>query len=145
MDYILGLQKVYDLEAVGVEEMMISKALGPFLREESIKQGIFPSLYQLKHRGKDKIQRARAIQARMRAKTVKFDKEAEWYPTLEDEMLKFPRAKHDDQVDALAYMGLLLDQMVEAQTDEEIEEEDYELELRESGYWESGRSRITGY
>lgn len=145
VDTILALQRAYDFAAVGIEEMMISKALGPFLREEMVKQGVFPSIVQLKHKGKDKIQRARAIQARMRAKTVKFDKEADWYPALEDELVKFPRGRHDDQVDTLAYLGLLLDVVVEAPSQEELEEEEYLDELRSSGFTNDGRSRLTGY
>lgn len=145
VDYILGLQKVYNLEAIGIEEMMVSKAIGPFLREEMIKNNIFPTLVKLKHGKKDKIQRARSIQARMRAKTVKFDKKADWYPSLEDELLKFPRAKHDDQVDALAWMGHLLDNIVEAPTETEIEDEEYFDELYGSGFGQSGRSKWTGY
>jgi predicted phage terminase large subunit-like protein len=145
VDYILGLQRTYDLEAIGIEEMMISKAIGPFLREEMVRNNIFPTLIQLKHRGKDKIQRARSIQARMKSKTVKFDKTSDWYPALEDELTKFPRGRHDDQVDALAYMGLLLDSIVEAPTMEDIEEEQYLDELRQSGATFDGRSAICGY
>jgi predicted phage terminase large subunit-like protein len=121
IDTLLGLQRVYDFEAVGIEEMMISKALGPFLREEMQNQNTYISLVSLKHKGKDKIQRARTIQARMRAKTVKFAKKEDWYPVLEDELLTFPRGRHDDQVDALAYMGMLLDSMAAAPTADEIE------------------------
>ncbi len=145
VDTLLALQRAYEFEAIGIEEMMISKAIGPFLREEMIKQGVFPTIVQLKHKGKDKIQRARSIQARMRAKTVKFDKEGDWYPALEDEITKFPRGRHDDQVDTLAYLGLLLDIVVEAPSQEEIEEEEYLDELRESGLTFDGRSAITGY
>ena len=68
--------------------------------------------------------RARSIQARMRAGAVKFDKEADWYLTLEDELTKFPRARHDDQVDAMAYLGLMIDNYIEAPTKEEQEEEE---------------------
>jgi predicted phage terminase large subunit-like protein len=145
IDTILGLHRIYEFDAIGIEEMMISQSLGPFLREEMINQNTFPNIVQLKHKGKDKIQRARSIQARMRAKTVKFDKKADWYPLLEDEMTTFPRGRHDDQVDVLAYMGMLLDYIVEAPTRDEIEEEEYQDELHESGLQFSGRSAITGY
>jgi len=40
--------------------------------------------------------------------------------------VKFPRGTHDDQADALAYVGLLLDSINEAPTDQEVEEEDYQ-------------------
>jgi len=145
VDLLLALHRTYEPEAIGIEEVHITKAIGPFLREEMINQNTFPNVIMMKHNGKDKIQRARSIQARIRARSVRFAKEEEWYGPLEDELIKFPRARHDDQVDALAYMGLLLDKMIEAPTDEEVEDEEYELELAESGNANAGRSRITGY
>jgi len=81
----------------------------------------------------------------MRAGGVKFDKGADWYETLEDELLTFPRAKHDDQVDALSYLGILLDKMVEGRTKEEIKDEEYEEEAEESGLFSGGRNSVTGY
>ena len=145
VDLLLALQRTYEPEAIGIEKMMVSQAIGPFLREEMIKQNTFPSIVELTHGGKDKVQRARNIQARMRAKTCKFDKSADWYPVFEDELLKFPRGIKDDQVDAWAYMGMLLDKMIEAPTKEEIEEDEFLDELRESGLAFAGRSAITGY
>ena len=76
---------------------------------------------------------------------VKFDKNADWYPQLEDEMCTFPRGKHDDQVDSIAYLGLLLDKMVEAPTRQEQEDEEYDDELRDSDGYGAGRSGFTGY
>ncbi len=145
VDTLIAIQRTYDLQAVGIEEMQVSKALGPFLREEMLKTGTFLNVIPMTHSGKDKVQRARSIQARLRIKGVRFDHSADWYPAFEDEMLTFPRGKHDDQVDALAYLGLMLDNMVEAQTNDEIEEEIYADELRKAGAAYDGRSAITGY
>ena len=145
VDLILHLQNTYEPEAIGMEDMMVSKSIGPFLREEMIRNNIFPNLVLLKHNGKDKIFRARSIQARMRAGGVKFEKDSDWYNEFEDECMKFPRDRHDDQVDAFAYMGLLLNQMIEAPTKEEIEEEEYQEEYAESGLSDDGRSDTTGY
>lgn len=145
VDTILALHRTYKPVAIGVEEMQVSKAIGPFLREEMLSQNTFPTLIPMKHMGKDKQSRARSIQARVRAKTVKFNKEDDWYPDFEDEVLKFPRAKHDDQVDAFAYLGLLLDKIIESPTAEEEEEEEYQDELKKTGFGLSGRSRLTGY
>jgi len=145
VDMILALHRTYKPVAIGVEEMQVSKAIGPFLREEMMAQNTFPTLIPMKHMGKDKQSRARSIQARVRAKTVKFNKEDDWYPDFEDEVLKFPRAKHDDQVDAFAYLGLLLDKIIESPTAEEEEEEEYQDELKKTGFGLSGRSRLTGY
>jgi predicted phage terminase large subunit-like protein len=145
VDMILALQNLYNPELFGLEEMQVSKAIGPFLREEMIKTNIFPSMMLLKHKGKDKMTRARSIQARMRARSVKFDKSGEWYPSFEDELSKFPRATKDDQVDAFAYLGMMLDSLVEAPTKEEQEEEDYLDDVRESNSGDYGRSAICGY
>jgi len=145
VDTLIALQKTYNPVAVGIEEMQVSKAIGPFLNEEMINNNQFINLYKLKHQGKDKLTRARSIQARMRAQSVKFEKQADWYPTFEEELTKFPRSKNDDQVDAFAYLGLMLDRLIEAPTKEELAEEEYWDELYDSGSEYDGRSRYTGY
>jgi hypothetical protein len=81
----------------------------------------------------------------MRAQGVKFDKDADWYVDFEEELMRFPRAKHDDQVDTFAYLGLMLDKLIEAPTQKEQDEEDYITELRESDMEDAGRSSTTGY
>jgi predicted phage terminase large subunit-like protein len=144
VDNLLFMNQVYDPEAVGIEDMQVSKSIGPFLREEMIKNNNYLSLVALKHGGKDKITRSRSIQARMRAHSVKFNKEADWYPIFENECLTFPRGKHDDQVDAFAYLGLMLDKLIEAPTKEEIEEDIYDAESRLDGA-ATGQSATTGY
>ena len=145
VDTLLALQRQYNPEAIGIEEMQVSKAIGPFLREEMIKHNNFISIYPLKHGGKDKLTRSRSIQARMRAGGCKFDKSQDWYPIFEDECMRFPRDKHDDQVDAFAYLGLMLDVIVEAPTREDIEEDEYQKELEDSGNADAGRNEYTGY
>lgn len=145
VDTLLMLQKAYNPVAVGIEEMQVSKAIGPFLNEEMIAQNTFLSLHRLKTNGKDKTFRARSIQARMRARGVRFDKQADWYPTFEDELLTFPRNKHDDQVDSFAYLGLMLDTLVEAPTAAEEAESLYQDELEQAELSHGGQNHITGY
>lgn len=145
VDTLLAIQRLYDPVAVGIEDMQVSKSIGPFLNEEMLATNTFISLLKLKHGGKDKLTRARSIQARMRAKGVKFDKEADWYQPFEDECMRFPRDKHDDQVDAFSYLGLMLDKMIESPTIKQLEEEDYLEELHESESGDAGRNATTGY
>ncbi len=145
VDLILQLQRTYDPIAIGLEEMQVTKAIGPFLREEMVLQNVWPQIIKMKHLGKDKIQRSRSIQARMRARTVRFDKDEDWYPSFEDECTKFPRGKWDDQVDAFSYLGMLLDIMIEHPTKQEIEDDEYADELAESGWSNAGRNTTTGY
>lgn len=145
VDTFISLQKIYDPVAMGVEDMQISKSIGPFLREEMVRQNCFITLHALKHNGKDKPFRARTIQARMRAGGVKFDKQADWFPRFEDELLTFPRGKTDDQVDAFAYLGMMLDVLIEAPTAKEAADLEYENEMANSELSEMGRSSLTGY
>jgi predicted phage terminase large subunit-like protein len=145
VDTILSLHMAYLPELFGIEEMQVSKSIGPFLREEMIRRGVFVNLMNLKHGGKDKIARAKSIQGRMRAHAVRFDKAQEWYSAFEDELCKFPRGSNDDQVDAFAYVGMMLDSLVEAPTQYELDEEEYEYDRYASGLGDSGRSAYTGY
>ena len=80
----------------------------------------------------------------MRAGNVEVDKEAWWYPDFEDEILKFPMGKHDDQVDAFAWVGLKLDKLIEASTAAELEEEEWE-EYFADDLFMMGRNAHTGY
>lgn len=135
------IQKMYNPQLFGIEEEKIKKALGPFWNREMIARGVFlsfpdPPLIP----SKDKRQRARAIQARMRAGGVRFDMDADWFPALQEEMLRFDRGAHDDYVDMMAWVGLLLDRLSDAQTDEEVEEERYTMQIEYQG-----RSVLCGY
>lgn len=145
VEYIIQLQKRFDPEAFGIEEGQISKSIGPFLRDFMARTAQYINLIPMKHLGKDKMTRARSIQARMRAGAVKFDKDKAWYQILEDECLRFPRDKHDDQVDALAYLGLLINQMVDAPTQKEQEDINYAELYEQSGLFELGRNATCGY
>jgi len=145
VDTMLALQRVYDPLAFGIEDTQITKSLGPFLNRAMVEQNTFINVLPLKPHRADKQTRARSIQARMRAGAVKFDKSADWYQTLEDELMRFPRDRHDDQVDSMAYLGIMIDKIIEAPTKNEIEEDEYELELRQGGLGDEGRSETTGY
>lgn len=145
VDTLIALQRSFNPLAVGIEDMQVSKSIGPFLYEEMFAKGVFINVVKLKHGGKDKIARARSIQARMRAQGVKFDKTAPWYQGFEDELTRFPRDVHDDQVDAFAYLGLMLNMLTEAYTQEEMDEEEYQNEIEQSGLTLSGKSKVTGY
>ena len=145
VDTLIALQRNYKPEVIGIEEGQISKSLGPFLNEAMINANEYLSIYPLKHMSIDKVMRSRSIQARMRAHSIKFDKEADWYQTFEDECVRFPRDKHDDQVDTFAYLGLMLDKLLEAPTPKEEEDEAYEEAFQRSSLSEQGRSLMTGY
>ena len=144
IDTIFALEKVYKPIVFSLEDGAIAKSLGPFLYDEMPRRNVFPNLLLITP-SKDKIQRAQSIRARMRAGAVKFDKNEDWYPQFEQEMLRFPRDRHDDQVDAIAYLGHILDKMTDAPTPEDMAEVLYKEEYANSGLYEQGRSAVTGY
>lgn len=143
IDQMFSVHVRYKPELFVVENGAIEKAIGPFLRREMVERNKYINLYPMSPT-KDKISRARSIQARMRYGGIRFDTTKSWYQTLEDEMVRFPRDRHDDQVDALSWIGLVLDKITTAPTNEDIAEEEYNEMARDSTYTQ-GRSRYTGY
>lgn len=144
VETLLNIQKIYEPIAISMEKGQIEKSIGPFLRQRMIERDTYPTILPMTP-SMDKSQRARSIQARMRAGMVKFDKQADWYYEVEDEMCLFPRGRHDDQVDAIAYIGLVLDKMVSGRSQKEVEDDDYEEEMALYGPTEEGRCLTTGY
>jgi predicted phage terminase large subunit-like protein len=137
------VHKRYDPKLFVVEQGVIHRSIRPFLDKEQLNRNTYINLYPMVPT-KDKLTRARSLQARLRAGGIRFDKEATWYPTLEDEMVRFPKDRHDDQVDALSWIGLALDVIQEAPTAEELQEEEWEDSHDVSNEY-SGMSLICGY
>lgn len=144
VETLLSLQRIYDPIAVSMEKGQIEKSIGPFLRQRMLETGDFISLLPIAP-STDKPTRARSIQARTRAGAVKVDKRQDWFLDFEEELTLFPRGKNDDQVDAFAYLGLILDRLVEAPTQKDIDDDEYKQQLEESDLVEQGRSEYTGY
>jgi len=143
IDEMMAVQVRYKPELFGVESGMISKSLGPFLKEQMMSTGVFINLKEMVPT-KDKQTRARSIQARIRQGTVYFNGHADWYPTLEQEMIRFPRDVHDDQVDSLAWIGLMLNDVIVGQTVQEYEDDAWEEEFGDD-FHPMGKCATTGY
>ena len=142
MDEMWALQKRYNPEVFVIEQGALKDALGPFLYDEMLRSGVSINFMPMTP-VIDKVRRAGSIIGRMRMGGVKFDKEADWFPSLEEELLRFDRGPYKDQVDAMAWLGLVLNQLASAPTQEERDDEEYEDEFSEHDM--AGRSRVTGY
>lgn len=92
------------------EKGHISKAIGPFLRKRMQEERTYFSVEEVTPIG-NKVQRAQSVMGRMSMKKVKFPKFAPWVMRAREELLKFPNARHDDFVDALAWLGRAVDRM----------------------------------
>ena len=143
---LLSIQRRWKPEIFTFETEKIDKAIGPFLEKEMLRQGLFINIHKMTPT-KSKTSRGRSVQAMMKAGGVKFNKDADWYPDLETELMTItpagPKGKHDDFFDAFAYIGLTVNLYHEARTPVEIEEDDWEDEIHM--YMGEGASAVTGY
>jgi predicted phage terminase large subunit-like protein len=93
------------------EQGQILKSIGPFLEQRANERRTYFSRQQFTS-ARDKPTRAQSIRARMAMGKVYLPRNAPWATDLVVELMTFPAGRHDDQVDALALLGRLLDEMV---------------------------------
>jgi len=112
-DKILDVYETWRSSITGIERGQIEMAIGPFLDKRKRERSLPSFVYEpLSSRRGDKVARARSIQGRMMQHRVKFRRNCDVTNTLINELLRFPNGVNDDQCDALAYIGLLLDEFV---------------------------------
>lgn len=143
IDAMFEIQRQFSIDMWFPEDGQIWLALQGEIYNRMNRQGIFLNLNP-KVPTKDKRGRARGIQARMRAAGVRFNKDALWYPSLETEMLQFPKGPYKDQVDALAWLGIGINEINEGPTDKDLADDAYN-ELSNNNDFFSGRDTVTGY
>jgi predicted phage terminase large subunit-like protein len=145
VNMMLALQNRYQPQWFAVEKEQIARTLNAYIQQAMLATGTFMNFVPDLTPHTDKRARAASIIARFRAKGVRFDKSAPYYPTLEAEFLAFDRGIKDDQVDAYSCIGLGLNKMntaltYEAQIEDEIQEQE-----RDTLSGHDGRSILCGY
>jgi len=90
------------------ETGQIKSGVGPFLTKRQSERKAYVFRRAFPTRG-DKAIRAQAIRGRMALKGLYLPHDAEWRMDFERELMAFPAATHDDQVDAIGLVGQLLD------------------------------------
>lgn len=113
VERMLAVYKTWRSAITGVEKGHIEMTLRPFL-EKRIREERLTSFYieELNPGRRDKVARARSIQGRMQQGLVLFRKHCNATAALQAEMMRFPSGTHDDQVDAMAWIGQILSLMV---------------------------------
>ena len=146
IEELLATQRAYKPNVFTFETEKIDKAIGPSLNRAMMNARVFLNIHTMTPT-KSKTSRGKSIQSLHKARAIRYDKQASWYPDFESELLHVsdsgPRGKHDDSFDAFAYIGLTVDQFFEAQSDAEIEEDEYE-QLYDD-FHDQGRCVATGY
>lgn len=102
------LVKLWEPIEWGEESGQIKAAIGPYLQRAQIDRQAYVYRRQFPSRS-DKAVRAQAIRGRMAVEGLYLPQDRLWVGDFRSELLSFPAAKHDDQVDALSLVGQLLD------------------------------------
>src|SRR6266446_1647887 len=130
VDTIFELHDLYDPVFI-VEKGHIEMAIGPFLEAEMVKRNKFPRLV-MKTPKADKASRASSYRARHNAKGIRYNTKSEWWLGFYYQLSTFTetgsRSGEDDDVDAAALIGLFLNEMPAADTQEELDEVEVEYE-----------------
>lgn len=112
-DEIIAVYRQFKPEVTGIEKTNHAVAMRPFLDRYIEDQRIYDlTITDLEHGNKDKVARARPMQAMMRLGKVRIPTDAPWYEDLKAELLRFP-ATPNDMADAFFYQGQLLADMAE--------------------------------
>jgi len=128
-----------------VEGGGIWNLIKPMLFAEMSRRDIYLNITALIP-SKNKAARGASYQARMQARGCRFDKQASWYASFEDENLSFTgygEAKLDDQFDSAALLVRGLDEItVDDEDTDGLDEEDSAFMAEQM---RQGVSRVTGY
>ena len=90
----------YDMKLVGIEQKAYKYTFQPTLEAEMKRRNKFFTIEELKDGGTNKEKRIEGLLPRYEMGAIRFLKE---HSDLIDELVRFPKAIHDDLSDALAY------------------------------------------
>jgi len=106
----------------GIEQGMAKNAVMPYLEDQMKRLGIYPNIRELTHGGQNKSSRiAWALQGRLEHGRIHFVR-GDYLIPMKEQIFDFPNARHDDMVDALAY----IDQIASVMYLDEIMQDDWE-------------------
>jgi len=148
IEQMFSIQTRYDPVMFALEGGAITQTFLPVLYNEMQRRGKWINVVVIQST-QDKRRRAVSIQRRMRAGAVRWDMDAEWFPGVQDQMLRFTgyskNAGVDDDVDMVALNSLAWEQWYELeQSDFEGRDSDDEDRAPPPPRY-SGRSAVTGY
>jgi len=123
IDNMIEVQSIYKPLVWVAEKGAIEKAIGPFLSLKMRQKGVYLNI-EKRTPVKDKVSRARSIQGRAREGAIWLPKKGlnqpGWLNDFSFELSRFPKGRNDDQVDALAWIGIQLDSQFGPHADKPI-------------------------
>lgn len=110
------------MEKIGIETTAYTEGVKPYFEEECRKRNKYPHIVELKHGGVQKETRIRGLIPRYANGDI-YHIEGEC-DNLEDELLRFPKSKHDDVMDSLAYGSQICEKPYDTSKFSEFDKED---------------------
>lgn len=146
IEELFVIQRLWRPDVFWVEDGQIWLALWPVIQKEMQKRGVWIN-FSARKSIKDKASRGRSLQKRMRGGGTKWDTEADWFPGMQDEMLRFTgvaEATLDDQFDSAALLSLGFEDMASVEAEDLMDEDERDF-LDQDPRRQAGRNRVTGY
>lgn len=146
LDEMFAIQQEWEPEEFVAEGGVIWKAVEQMVYREMRTRDIYMNI-RIINPIKDKASRGRPFQKRHRAGSMRYDKQAEWYPEYEAELMRFTGtgdALQDDQFDSTAILIKGFETASEVEDDDFMGEEELEM-IRNDPRAYSGRCATTGY
>jgi predicted phage terminase large subunit-like protein len=113
IDVMIAQHRKHSPRIVWGEQGVIEKAIKPFFIKRCQELGYYFVLDGVKPGRSDKIERATAIRGVMASGAFHIPEAHKHIPDIQSQLTSFPRGRHDDIVDALAYIGMQL-QLIKA-------------------------------
>lgn len=107
VEQLLVLYYRHRPKIIGIEKAGVGN-LGFFVREALRRDGEFPLVEDVAPKGRSKYQRVMELEPLARRRKIYFCESAQATDVFVDEATRFPKAKHDDVIDAAAYIMDLL-------------------------------------
>jgi predicted phage terminase large subunit-like protein len=116
VEKLCDLCVTYKPVQIALENVHISKTLGPYLKKRMVERKIYTALWDFTQT-RDKVARSASLRGRMQQSKVFLPPAGR--SDIEPEFLAFPAGRHDDLVDAASCGMLMLDTLMKARPDPE--------------------------
>lgn len=141
------VQQAWSPDVFFMEDGVIWKTLAPTIYKEMQERDLWIN-FQPVNPSKDKAARGRPFQRRHRARSMRFNKDAEWYPEYEAELLRFTgvgQAVRDDQFDSTSLLVFGFETVSNVEREDFLSDDEVEFQRQSERYRDTGRNPVTGY
>lgn len=116
VDQLFSLWHLYKPKKIGIEKFAFTEGLKPYLEEEMRRRNTFLPMVELSHNQTHKNTRIQGLLSYYESHSI-FHIENECVD-LENQLLRFPQAEHDDVMDSLAYAPQIITKPAMSYTDD---------------------------